>query len=136
MTFFADSGRLSSAFMMLAFSAAILFSVVRVARTANNEYFFAKPYVQTQPSAPNSPSISWQAADADANWRVKYTTDGQHWHFAEPVLLSRLSTELMTQHRVYRAKLAGIAGGKPFRYAVFRNGERVFSGRGMSPASE
>jgi hypothetical protein len=135
MTSFADSSRLSSAFMMLAFSAAILFSVVRVARTANNEYFFAKPYVQVQPSAPDAPSISWQAADSDADWRVKYTTDGRHWQLAQPALLSRIKTELMTEHRLYRADLSGIGGGKHFRYIVFRNGEQVFSGRGLSPVS-
>ena len=135
MTLFADSSRLSSAFMMLAFSAALLFSVVRVARTANNEYFFAKPYVQVQPSAPDAPSLSWQAADSDADWLVKYTTDGHHWQLAEPVVLSRLNTDLMTQRRVYKANLTGIAGSKPFQYAVFRNGERVFSGRGLSAVS-
>jgi hypothetical protein len=135
MTFFADSSRLSSAFMMLAFSGAILFSVVRVARTATREYFFAKPYVQVQPSAPDAPSISWQADDSDANWRVKYTTDGHHWQLAEPIVLSRLNTELMTQHRLYKADLNGIGGSKPFQYAVFRNGERVFSGRGLSGVS-
>jgi len=134
MTSLAESGRLSSAFMMLAFSAAILFSVVRVARTATNEYFFAKPSVQVQPS-PDAPSISWQAADADANWGVKYSTDGRHWKLAEPVLLSRLNTDLMTQHRVYSANLSGIEAGKAFRYVVFRNGERVFSGHGLAPVS-
>ena len=59
MTSFGDPGRLSSALMMLAFGAAILFSVVRVAQTANHEYFFAKPYVQAetsvQPSQPRPP---------------------------------------------------------------------------------
>jgi hypothetical protein len=138
MTSFGDPGRLSSALMMLAFGAAILFSVVRVAQTANHEYFFAKPYVQAETSdaaVSAAPSVLWHAADSDANWRVKYTTDGHEWHLARPVLLSRLNTELMTQHRVYRAELSNIAPGRRFRYEVFRNGAQVFSGGGRSPVA-
>lgn len=136
MTSSAESGRLSSALMMLAFATAVLFSVVRVAQTANNEYFFTKPYVQAPAKAGGThpaPSILWHAADSDANWRVKYTVDGRKWEFAEPKLLDRLQTELLTQHRVYRAELSDVEPGRPFEYSIFRDGAQVFSGRGHSP---
>ena len=131
-----ESHRFSSACMMVAFVVAIIFSVVRVAQTANNEYFFDKPHVQTESRGVTQsglPAVLWHAADFDAKWLVRYRqSNSRNWQVTQPIMLSRLNTELLTQRRVYRAELEGVEPGNTFEYAIFRNDMQVFLGQGRS----
>jgi hypothetical protein len=112
-------------------------SAPRAAAEAPGPALLVKPYLQLgRTPAPGSVTILWHAADVDASWSVEYRAGADRpWGKAEPPTSRRVAVEGTEPHRVYRAALAGLEPGAPFRYRV-RNGDAVvFEAEARAPKS-
>jgi predicted phosphodiesterase len=93
--------------------------------------FLVKPYLQLgdAPTATATEVISllWHTEDTDGVWRVEIKPQGgSAWTQAEAPTAQRISVGGVAPHRVWTARMAGLAPGKPFTYRVLQNNKLVF----------
>jgi hypothetical protein len=126
-------GRLAELVMPLSFALAIIFCLVRVGQTATHEYFYEKPllkWTKSDASKPPSPTVTWNAADVNAKWEVRYRpVQDSGWRVAYARLVKRIDSEFLTKRLVYAATLSGLLPGRQYEYAVYRNQTKVYSER-------
>jgi hypothetical protein len=112
---------------------------------ASESVFVVKPYLQLGDLPKLTPSESvrvlWQAADEDdVKWTVEFRqADDEVWRPAVGTN-GRLirATAALPAYRLFSVALTRLRPGRAFEYRVSRNGEPVFSARGLArtPASE
>ena len=98
--------------------------------------FLATPYLQLgdTPTA-DSLALLWHADDVDADWSVDVQSPiDAPWRPAGPPASRPVRLEGVERHRVYRATLAGLAAGEPFRYRVKLGAATAFEARARAKA--
>ena len=96
--------------------------------------FLATPYLQlgAEP-APDALTLAWHADDVDAAWAAEVQAPaGSAWRPGGTPAFRRVILDGVEPHRVYRATLAGLAPGAPFRYRVKRAGAVAFEAWGKA----
>jgi 3',5'-cyclic AMP phosphodiesterase CpdA len=116
-------------------SVLLLFSAA-IAITADP--FIELPYLQlgSQPTDPTRMSLLWHSPDTPATFSVRAKPVGsREWTPQTNVTSRRIAVRTIEPHLVYQADLQGLKPGTEFDYEVSRDGEVVFTSRGLARKS-
>jgi acid phosphatase type 7 len=99
---------------------------------AASQYFLEDPYLQLGDNASRADELSllWQTEDQDSAWsvEVRSTAEGNWTKTNEPTY-RHIVVGGVEPHRVYAAKLTGLAPGGEFEYRVMNSGKQVFDAK-------
>jgi acid phosphatase type 7 len=97
--------------------------------------FIAKPYLQLGHRPTRGQLVlTWQAADADADWAVEYQPGtATRWQATKAPSARRIAVAGVVPHRVYHVALTDLQPGEVFGYRVSLKGRVVFTAEARSP---